>query len=63
VALIHGAEDSVVDPSGSRDAATALTEAGFDVSLHISPGVAHGIAPDGLDFATSFLAAQFGATV
>ena len=62
VALIHGSEDSVVDPSGSRDAATALMEAGFDVTLHISPGAGHGIAPDGLDFATSFLVAQFGAT-
>jgi phospholipase/carboxylesterase len=63
VALIHGAADQVVDPSESRAAAEVLTAGGFDVSLHISPGVAHGIAPDGLDFATSFLFAQFGATV
>jgi phospholipase/carboxylesterase len=60
VALIHGAADQVVDPMGSRDAAEVLAAHGFDVGLHISPGVAHGIAPDGLDFATSFLIGRFG---
>ena len=39
-------------------AATELAAAGFEVSLHISSGTAHGIAPDGLDFATSFMLAQ-----
>ena len=42
----------------SRQAATELTAAGYDVGLHISAGTAHGIAPDGLDFATSFMLAQ-----
>jgi phospholipase/carboxylesterase len=60
VALIHGAADTVVDPAGSREAAEVLTANGFEVGLHISPGVGHGISPDGLDFATSFLAARFG---
>lgn len=60
VALIHGDSDGVVDPNLSRQAATALSADGFDVTLHISPGVAHGIAPDGLDFATSFLVASLG---
>ena len=55
VALIHGDLDQVVDPQLSRDAAAALEAAGFEVSLHLSPGTAHGIAPDGLDFATDFL--------
>ncbi|WP_423066373.1 alpha/beta hydrolase [Devosia sp. CN2-171] len=58
VALIHGDLDQVVDPQLSRQAADDLLAAGFDVTLHISAGVAHGIAPDGLDFATSFLLAQ-----
>jgi phospholipase/carboxylesterase len=58
VALIHGELDRIVDPQLSRDAARELTQLGFDVALHISPGTAHGIAPDGLDFATSFLVAQ-----
>ncbi len=58
VALIHGDMDQVVDPQLSRDAAEELLAAGYDVSLHISKGTAHGIAPDGLDFATAFLLAQ-----
>lgn len=55
VALIHGDQDGVVDPRLSQEAADALTAAGFDAALHMSPGVGHGIAPDGLAFATSFL--------
>ena len=58
VALIHGDMDQIVDPQLSRDAAEELMAAGFEVTLKISKGVAHGIAPDGLDFATSFLVAQ-----
>lgn len=60
VALIHGDLDGVVDPNLSRQAATELSAAGFDVTLYISAGMAHGIAPDGLDFATAFLIAQNG---
>ena len=58
VALVHGDLDQVVDPQLSRQAADDLLAAGFEVSLHVSPGLAHGIAPDGLDFATSFLIAR-----
>ena len=61
VALIHGDMDGVVPVQFSRDAANMLTARGFDVRLHISPGVGHGIAPDGLDFATTFLLAQMAA--
>lgn len=60
VALVHGELDQVVDPDLSREAATMLAAAGFEVSLHISPGTAHGIAPDGLEFATAFLLATRG---
>jgi len=60
VALIHGDMDGVVDPDLSRQAATSLSADGFDVTLHISLGSGHGIAPDGLDFATSFLVACVG---
>jgi phospholipase/carboxylesterase len=60
VALIHGDLDQVVDPDLSRQAADALAAANYDVTLHVSKGTAHGIAPDGLDFATSFLLAQNG---
>ncbi len=58
VVLIHGELDQVVDPALSRQAAAELTAAGYDARLHISPSTAHGIAPDGLDFATAFLTQQ-----
>ncbi|MGN6487550.1 MAG: alpha/beta hydrolase [Devosia sp.] len=58
VTLIHGELDQVVEPDLSRQAATELSASGYDVSLHISPNTAHGIAPDGLDVATSFLVAR-----
>jgi phospholipase/carboxylesterase len=58
VALIHGELDQVVATALSREAALELKAAGYDAQLHISPGIAHGIAPDGLDFATAFLRAQ-----
>jgi phospholipase/carboxylesterase len=60
VALIHGELDKVVDPALSREAAAVLIADGFEVALHISPGVGHGIAPDGLAFATDFLARHLG---
>lgn len=55
VCLVHGDRDEVVDPTLSDEANAALRAAGFDVAYHVSPGVGHGIAPDGLDFATRFL--------
>lgn len=58
VALIHGELDRVVDPNLSRESAQVLADAGFEVRLHISPDVGHGISPDGLDFATLFLRSQ-----
>lgn len=61
VALIHGDSDGVVDPNLSREADTVLESDGFEVSLHMSPRVGHGIAPDGLDFATAFLAERIAA--
>ena len=56
VCLVHGDMDDVVDPEHSADADVALRLAGYDVSYHVSPGVGHGIAPDGLEFATAFIA-------
>ena len=61
VAIIHGDLDGVVPVQFSRDAAAMLAVAGFDVGFHISPGAAHGIAPDGLDFATGFLVSHIPA--
>ena len=56
VCLVHGDKDEVVDPELSADAEVALRLAGFDVSYHVSEDVGHGIAPDGLAFATEFIA-------
>lgn len=56
VCLVHGDMDVVVDPEHSADADVALRLAGYDVSYHVSPGVGHGIAPDGLAFASQFIA-------
>lgn len=58
VALVHGEMDTVVDPGLSRRAAELLKAAGCDVALHLSPGIGHGIAADGLAFATAFLQRQ-----
>ncbi|MGV8853705.1 MAG: alpha/beta hydrolase [Devosia sp.] len=56
ICLVHGDADSVVDPERSADAEIALRLAGYDVSYHVSPGGGHGIAPDGLEFASQFIA-------
>ncbi|WP_332700768.1 alpha/beta hydrolase [Devosia sp.] len=55
VCLIHGDMDEVVDAELSADADVALRLAGYDVSYHVSQGVGHGIAPDGLAFASAFI--------
>lgn len=55
VCLVHGDMDEVVDPALSAEAAALLRQAGYVVSYHVSPGVGHGISPDGLVFATGFI--------
>jgi phospholipase/carboxylesterase len=58
VVLIHGEFDQVVDPNLSRQAEVDLLAAGFEARLHISPDIGHGIAADGLEFATAFMLEQ-----
>lgn len=58
VCLVHGDGDDVVDPRLSAEAYAVLSGAGFDVAYHVSRGAPHTIAPDGLVFATDFIAAQ-----
>lgn len=55
VLLIHGDLDDVVPPSSMPEAADALTGAGFQVYTHVSNGMGHGIAPDGLSLSLSFI--------
>lgn len=53
--LIHGDQDDVVPYTSLAEAEQNLTKNGFNVSTHTSQGVAHGIAPDGIDLAREFL--------
>ena len=60
VLLVHGDEDQMIPVAELSAAETALRAAGFDVRSHISRGVAHGIAPDGLTLALRFLQQHLG---
>lgn len=54
VLLVHGELDDVVPVNDSIEANKLLKEWGISVSLHLSPGAPHTIAPDGLDAALKF---------
>lgn len=55
VCLVHGDRDTVVEPQHSAQAADVLRAAGFEVHYHVSRGVAHGVAPDGIAFVNQFI--------
>lgn len=55
VLLAHGDQDDVVPFTDMDAAGSALQAAGFDVYGHVMQGTGHGIAPDGLGVALSFL--------
>lgn len=55
VLLVHGDEDQMVDFGEMEAAGRALSEAGFATYGHVMRGTGHGIAPDGLSAALSFL--------
>ncbi len=55
VLLVHGDADPMVPFESLAIAADALKANGFAVTTHRSPGVAHGIAPDGLGLALRFI--------
>jgi phospholipase/carboxylesterase len=60
VMLIHGNADDVVPFQEMQIAGEALQDAGFEVYGHVIQGTAHGIAPDGLSMALSFIRDRFG---
>lgn len=60
VLLVHGDMDEMINVSEMSTAETALREAGFDVRSHVSRGIGHGIAPDGLGLAMQFLTHHLG---
>lgn len=55
VLLIHGDADPVVPFEDMGKAGNALVTAGFETYGHVMKGTGHGIAPDGLSVALSFL--------
>ena len=61
VLLVHGDMDQMIPVAELSRAETALRDAGFEVTSHISRGVGHGIAPDGLGLALRFLQRHLGA--
>ncbi|HUF54988.1 MAG TPA: dienelactone hydrolase family protein [Thermohalobaculum sp.] len=60
VLLVHGDRDEMVPVASLDEAKRALEGAGFDVLAHVSRGMAHGIAPDGLEVALAFLMTHLG---
>jgi phospholipase/carboxylesterase len=56
VLLVHGDMDEVIPVAALTEARSALAADGFEVIWHVSRGVGHGIAPDGLRLAAQFLA-------
>ena len=60
VLLVHGDADPMVPYASMAEAAAALAAAGVPVATHTSPGVGHGIAPDGLRLAVAFIRERLG---
>ena len=55
VLLVHGDQDPMVPFASLAEAADALAAAGVATTTHVSRGVGHGIAPDGLGLALGFI--------
>ena len=60
VLLIHGDQDEMIPVAALAEARNGLAAAGFQVRWHISRGIGHGIAPDGLALALGFLTEHLG---
>jgi len=60
VLLVHGDMDEMIPVESLTEARNDLAEAGFQVQWHISRGIGHGIAPDGLGLALGFLLDHLG---
>lgn len=62
VMLIHGDADDVIPVQALTIAREGLAAAGVGTQWHISRGIGHGIAPDGLAIGAKFLTDAFGAS-
>ena len=60
VLLLHGDQDPMVPFQDMQLAGEALEKAGFDVYGHVMKGTGHGISPDGLSVALSFVKDRLG---
>ena len=60
VLLVHGDQDEMIPVAALEDARNGLAAAGFQVRWHVSRGIGHGIAPDGLGLALGFLKDHLG---
>lgn len=60
VLLVHGDQDPMVPVASIHEAREALEKADVPVLWHISEGVGHGIAPDGLGLALKFIQDRLG---
>ncbi len=60
VLLVHGDADEMIPVAELDTAREGLAAAGFSVQWHISRGIGHGIAPDGLELALTFLRGHLG---
>lgn len=60
VLLLHGDQDPMVPFQDMTLAGGALEQAGFAVYGHVMKGTGHGISPDGLSVALSFLRDRLG---
>jgi phospholipase/carboxylesterase len=63
VLLVHGDADEMLPHTLTEEAAAALKDNGVDVTVHIAPGVGHGIDQSGLSHAARFLLHVFGLRV
>jgi phospholipase/carboxylesterase len=63
VLLVHGSHDDVIAVSSLDHASDALRGIGVDVHSHVSEGVGHGVAPDGVKLGMSFLKSAFAGTL
>ncbi|HVH03484.1 MAG TPA: dienelactone hydrolase family protein [Amaricoccus sp.] len=55
VLLVHGDQDPMVPFASMAEAERVLKAAGVETATHVSRGVGHGIAPDGLGLALGFI--------
>jgi phospholipase/carboxylesterase len=62
VLLVHGDMDHMIPPTAMTASERFLKQNDVDVRTHISKGMGHGIAPDGIDLGRDFLLEAFGLT-